>query len=249
MKLRQSGFTLIELLVVISIIAILAALLLPAISLVRDSARTASCANNLRQVGIVLSLYSEQNDGLMVPRLIDNLRCPPGKSLWGNGARWCDEWLIGTVCEEITADQLRYVPKGSMFQCPAGGRPPPGAGYDTGWGYGLNYVFPHINKADGAGAHPFRIDWLQSKSRNWGRLQQKALVALSSDVWGDWNWEATPGYIPVADNPGADGDSLFLVHRGGSNVLFADLGVRFSRNLSAEVDIGAIRLEGYQPAP
>ena len=47
---RHSGFTIIELLVIIGVIAILAALLLPAINRARESARKASCQNNLRQI-------------------------------------------------------------------------------------------------------------------------------------------------------------------------------------------------------
>lgn len=56
------AFTLIELLVVISIIAILAAMLLPAIGLVRDSARSSVCASNLRQLGAGFQAYADDFD-------------------------------------------------------------------------------------------------------------------------------------------------------------------------------------------
>jgi prepilin-type N-terminal cleavage/methylation domain-containing protein len=61
------GFTLIELLVVVSIIAVLASLLLPAIGMVRAQARTATCLSNLRQLGIGLMTYINDNDGLIPP--------------------------------------------------------------------------------------------------------------------------------------------------------------------------------------
>ena len=110
--MRRNPFTLLELLVVIALIAILAAMLLPALSKARDKARAISCTSNLKQLGIYMNMYAtDQND--VIPQVDSNLASAQGK--------WQD-CLATFDASKPLADWL-HMPSGKLrplFRCPAG---------------------------------------------------------------------------------------------------------------------------------
>jgi prepilin-type N-terminal cleavage/methylation domain-containing protein/prepilin-type processing-associated H-X9-DG protein len=92
----RAAFTLIELLIVIAIIAILASLLLPALSRSKSAALTAKCKNNQRQILIAMRMYSDENGGFPYAAYIPS-DLPKGAAYWFDGispllanAKWGD---------------------------------------------------------------------------------------------------------------------------------------------------------------
>ncbi len=118
-KVRAHGLTLIELLVVVGIIAVLIALLVPALTTIRDRARTMQCLSNLRQVGFAFITYTAQNDGHIVPvAYYKNLSDPSGKN-------WTDTWATILVTQKLVpyprnTNALSPPQSGNVFQCPSG---------------------------------------------------------------------------------------------------------------------------------
>jgi prepilin-type N-terminal cleavage/methylation domain-containing protein/prepilin-type processing-associated H-X9-DG protein len=82
-SIGRKGFTLVELLVVIAIIAILMALLMPAMRMAREKAKITTCQNNLHQLGIAMEMYKQQYEKL--PYWLG------GDRSWGDGYGWLEK--------------------------------------------------------------------------------------------------------------------------------------------------------------
>lgn len=120
----KRGFTLIELLVVMAIIAILAALLLPALARARDAAHTTHCLSNQRQLALVYHYYAEDND-----------RRLPSKAMLGNSS-----YRLITDPLSLPYYFQDYVPTNRIWMCPVGRKYLESNGVNYAWSRAQNLV-------------------------------------------------------------------------------------------------------------
>jgi prepilin-type N-terminal cleavage/methylation domain-containing protein/prepilin-type processing-associated H-X9-DG protein len=97
---RRGGFTLIELLVVIAIIAVLVALLLPAVQMAREAARRTQCRNNLKQIGLAMHNYH------------DTYKMFPGAAMY-QLLRRNPVWFLGNFSPQVSL--LPFLEHGDVF--------------------------------------------------------------------------------------------------------------------------------------
>ncbi|MEK6642387.1 MAG: prepilin-type N-terminal cleavage/methylation domain-containing protein [Planctomycetota bacterium] len=112
---HRRAFTLIELLVVIAIIAILLAILLPALSGARAQGQSIKCKSNLRYIGVGLIMYSDANDGLVIPSF--NLPAIGPTNVTGGPNQPLDGW--GPILDRDGLVPANEKDTNTIFYCPS----------------------------------------------------------------------------------------------------------------------------------
>ncbi len=206
----EDGFTLVELLVVIAIIAILAALLLPALNRAKEAGRSATCMNNLRQLGIVLSMYASDSNGWS-PNLYD----PSSFTMWHIRlimAGYFPSLPLGTQC---------------VFLCPSQ-KPrlwtdPSLTGNEKSYAYGM-----HISVDSSTGAYSSsgysigRASVQNASGADYGPPSGFLFIGDTVlDYPGD-SGDRNQRYYFRPDTAGAYADAVHLRHNTRGNFLFGD---------------------------
>ena len=121
MKVRKTGFTLIELLVVIAVIAVLMAILLPALNRARESAKRAVCSGQVKQVGIGIAAYTTDSENRM-PTYNSNVARKPYE-LVHSYALYRDDYVDGNgrllPMKLALLYEGKYISEPRVFYCPS----------------------------------------------------------------------------------------------------------------------------------
>jgi len=219
--LEGGGFTLIELLVVIAIIALLMAILLPALARVKKQAKAVACQANLREWGTVISMYTNDRDG----RFLAGNTGKTGGWAWMEVLRPYyknDELLLCPMARKIR--EGNYV-SGKTFYAWN-----PGSNADPLYGsYGMNGWMSDPAGVDEVFGRPVREG---KKLRNWPNVNVKGggyiPVMLDCGIWDSWplHRDEPPAYEDEwAPHGVLNGEIRRFVmnrHDGGINAVFLD---------------------------
>ena len=204
------GFTLIELLVVIAIIAILASILFPVFQKVRENARRAACASDLKQLGLAITQYTQDSDE----------RLPMGSSAGRDNLGAGDGWA-GRVYPFLQSPGVFACPDdaGSPVQNAFAGRAftlsPVSYAYNTnlsGSGYlGIQGGVARLN----APTKTVLLCEVTASASPPSAQDAQAVADLSTvDEWGDQG----AGAAPCMDgSPATDGETAFVLAPGGTS--------------------------------
>jgi prepilin-type N-terminal cleavage/methylation domain-containing protein/prepilin-type processing-associated H-X9-DG protein len=183
---KQRGFTLIELLVVISIIALLMAILMPMLQRARKQARATVCQVNLKQWGLIASMYTGDNDGYFC-----KARYLGGYWMWFKAMR-----------AYYMDPEFRLCPAATKLYSEGGQAPFAAWTFDGESGsYGINgYVYNPVPKTTTLWGNPVRLCWrninqeggnnipmfLDANTLNGGPMQEDEPPQDENDLGGDW---------------------------------------------------------------
>ena len=214
---KRKGFTLIELLVVIAIIAILMAILIPALNRVREQGKRAVCLSNVKQLGLAWVLYADDNDNKIVngcTGVAGQGNVPADEDGWVHWAGYADE--TGEAEQIIAVKEgalFPYVKSERLYKCPTGlrGEMRTYAIVDSmnGWPSGPNIK----NRMDISrpGERVVFIDEGWATFASWS-------VPYDREAW--WGSAVTQAGILAADNRHKDPPPVR--HGNGTNFSFAD---------------------------